>query len=187
MNEEKKTAVPAAVIRASLSRAELLENYVDVPKYLGFCRQCPNFRRCWSCPDYDFDPMDVWRAYDRLDVLAYRIEPGTEDPANTDVQKLLEPYYLAMVEELRAAEAATPGALRLNPGKCRLCASCARPEGKPCRFPEEMRYSIESLGGAVGDIAREVLHTPLKWSAEGRPPEYYLLVGGLLVKEKGDA
>lgn len=188
--EKTETIRPAAVLRGELSREEYLEKYVDVPKYLGFCAECPNYGRWWSCPPYDFDPMEIWGSYDRLELLAWRIEPRTEEDlalAAKDPQAFLLPYYQGLVAELKAREAETPGALRLNPGKCRLCAVCARERGEPCRHREEMRYSIESLGGAVGDLTREVLGLPLKWSVDGRPPEYYTLVGGLLKKETGHA
>ena len=187
---KNEPARPAAVLRAELTREEYLGNYVDVPKYLGFCGECPNYGLRWSCPPYDFDPMDIWRSYDRLELLAWRIEPRTEEEltlAAKDAQAYLLPYYRGMVEELKIREAETPGSLRLNPGRCRLCAVCARESGEPCRFPEEMRWSIESLGGAVGDLTRDVLDLPLKWSVDGRPPEYYTLVGGLLKKEIGHA
>ncbi|MFQ9051803.1 MAG: DUF2284 domain-containing protein [Oscillospiraceae bacterium] len=31
-----------------------------------------------------------------------------------------------------------------------LCAACTRPAGRPCRHPEAVGYSLESLGCDVG-------------------------------------
>ena len=53
---------------------------------------------------------------------------------------------------------------------------------RPCRRPELMRYSIESLGGDVCATAQNLLATPIKWASEGRVPEYFVLVCGLLTK-----
>ena len=61
-------------------------------------------------------------------------------------------------------------------------SSAIPPSGKPCVHPDEMRYSIESLGGDVVKTAAELLGTEIKWAASGELPEYFLLVGGLLEK-----
>ena len=173
-------------LQAVLSVEECLEKYVDVEKYLGFCRQCPNYGNCWSCPPYDFDPVDVWKSYDRLEILALQITPASEETrkqAAEDPRALLVPLRASLDEELARMEAEIPGSLRLNAGKCLVCPVCARGKGEPCRFPEKRRCSIESLGGAVGDIAAQVLRAPLQWAKNGEPPAYFVLVGGLLRKE----
>ena len=58
--------------------------------------------------------------------------------------------------------------------------SCTRLEGKPCRHPGKMRYSIESLGGNVGTTLSELMEIELEWIQEGRLPSYFVLVSGLL-------
>lgn len=181
-----RTGCRTAVLRGSVPREALLAKYVDVPKYLGFCRECPNYGRWWSCPPYDFDPMEIWGAYDRLELLAMQIVPETpeaREKALSDPRGLLAPFRSALDAALEQREAAFPGSRRLNAGKCLLCPRCARDEGRPCRRSGEMRWSIESLGGAVGAMAEEILHTPLRWAKDGQPPEYFLLVGGLLCRE----
>lgn len=181
--KESKTEL----LRGSLTREELLGRYVDVPKYLGYCAECPHFGEFWSCPPYDFDPMDVWNGYDRLDILAMRIYPegeGEKALAAADPETFLLPYGAELTRMLVEWERQEPGSLRLNPGRCKLCTRCARIEGKPCRHREDMRWSIESLGGAVGDIARDVLRSPLYWGQAGQAPAYFLLVGGLLRREE---
>ena len=60
--------------------------------------------------------------------------------------------------------------------------SCARAEGLPCRYPEKMRYSIESLGGNVGLTVSKLMGIELEWMEEGKMPSYFVLVGGLLKK-----
>ena len=46
-----------------------------------------------------------------------------------------------------------------------------------------MRYSIESLGGDVGKTTKDLLGLELKWMTEGRMPEHFILVNGLLTTE----
>ena len=49
-------------------------------------------------------------------------------------------------------------------------------------FPELIRYSVESLGGDVVKLLRDAFHVDILWAQNGRLPEYFMLVGGLLTK-----
>ncbi len=81
---------------------------------------------------------------------------------------------------LRKLEEET-GGTALNAGSCILCPEgCTRPEGKPCRFPDKRRYSLESLGADITATIGDLLGIELKWDREGKLPEYYTLVAGLL-------
>lgn len=65
-------------------------------------------------------------------------------------------------------------------------ATCARKghapgsEGRPCRYPDRIRPSLESLGFDIGKTASELLGIELKWSEPGSSglPEYFTLVSG---------
>ena len=61
-------------------------------------------------------------------------------------------------------------------------ASCASDAEEPCRFPEKLRYSLESLGANVGALAADKLGAPLQWGTKDAPPEYFVLVGAVLTK-----
>ena len=62
------------------------------------------------------------------------------------------------------------------------CASDARRDEEPCRFPKKLRYSLESLGANVGALAADKLGAPLQWGTKDAPPEYFVLVGAVLTK-----
>ena len=178
-----------AVLRGKISGEELREKYIDIPKYGAMCANCPNYGKCWTCPPYDFDPMEIWDRCEEAELVALQIfpeKPEDREWTAKDVRSFLAPYWTAVDEELTRMEETTPHSRRLNAGKCHLCRVCAREEGKPCRIPEEARYSLESLGGAVGALMEDVLHVPLCWGKDGQPPEYYVLVGALL-REREDA
>lgn len=89
-----------------------------------------------------------------------------------------------MTEELFALEENVEGSRALYPGSCNLCngGRCARINGEPCRHPEKMRYSIESLGGDVMKTAKEIFDIEIVWAKAGETPPYMVLVGGLLTK-----
>ena len=54
----------------------------------------------------------------------------------------------------RALRRQYPGAAVLTTGGCTLCEECTRPMGRPCRHPQAVGYSLESLGCDVGAAAR---------------------------------
>ena len=70
----------------------------------------------------------------------------------------------------------------LTVGGCHLCEHCTRPEGRPCRYPEGIGYTLESLGCDVSTAAEQLLGWPLLWSRKGCLPEYMALVCGVLIR-----
>ena len=156
-----------------------IEDYVDIEHFLECCKACPNYANRWACPPYDFDPMDIWKAYDRLLIAGYRLT-FSEDRTEEEMTKALWEVKQKLSEELYAEEKKQPGSRSLSAGTCQLCRECSKPEGKPCRYPDQMRYSIESIGGNVGRTISKLCGIEIEWIEEGRLPEHFVLVGGLL-------
>ena len=160
---------------------EYLRCCVDVPRFLECCRQCPNYGIRWSCPPFDFDVSGLWRGYQTLHLYARYLVPG----ANRDGQALIDALQREkelFLTELLSFERARPGSMALSCGSCHLCAECTRSAGLPCRHPEQVRPSIESLGGDVGETAVRYFGRPLLWVQDGIAPDYLTLVGGLLLR-----
>lgn len=178
--------------KAALPVDQLLSNYVDAPKFLAACEHCPNYGRIGSCPPYDFSVTDYWRDYDSLEALCVqafvpdelRARVYSQEELNAAVESVIAEARGALDSRLAGEEAAQPGSRMLSAGKCVRCADCACAHGQPCRFPEEVRYSIESLGGDVVALARDLFDLPLLWAEGGQLPEYFVLVGGLLKKRE---
>lgn len=162
---------------------DYISDYVNVNEFLEYCRSCPNFDKVWSCPSYDFEPEEYWRKYSSLYVLGYKINfDGSESEERS--LKIMAEVKEKITRELFELEKTHPGSVSLSAGSCSLCGkgNCTRISGKPCRYPEKMRYSIESLGGNVGKTVHDLLGIPLEWIEEGKVPSYFVLVGGLLEK-----
>lgn len=162
-----------------------LEEYrrscVDVPKFLALCAACPNYGGGWSCPPFNFDPMELWQRYGRMRLYARMLIPAEPGQAAEAALQALQEEKDAYLERLLEWEAVTPGSLALAAGSCTLCTPCTRKEGRPCQKPERMRYSIEALGGDVGLTVSRYLGKPLLWIQAGVVPEYLMLVGALLL------
>ncbi len=165
---------------------EYIKDYVNVEEFLECCKECPNYSTVWSCPPYDFDPKEYWKKFSTLKVIARKINFDQEQIGD-DTEKmkaLLEEVKGQMSDELYKMEKQYEGSTSLSAGSCSLCAKegCTRPQGSPCRHPEEMRYSIESIGGNVGLTVSKLMGIELEWVENGKMPSYFVLVGGLLKK-----
>ena len=181
------TGVRVRQLTGSLPMSEMQRTYIDIEKFLGFCVACPRYGQTWSCPPYDFDPADVWNAYNAVRLYAVQVFPESKRAkaaALADAEVFLFPYRKSLDALLESAERETPGSLRLDAGRCRVCETCARRKEKPCRFPEKLRYSLESLGGNVSALAADKLGAPVLWGSREAPPEYFVLVGAVLTKEE---
>lgn len=181
-----REAYSVQTIETRVPVAEYLRTCVDVEKFLGFCRECSNYGRRWSCPPFEFDPLELWNRYDTLHLYARVLVPAPG--ADTDgLLGGMKAEKEGLLGQLLALERAGDGALLLSAGSCTLCgARCTRPDGAPCRCPEKMRYSIEALGGNVAETAERYLHKPLLWIEDGRMPDYLTLVCGLLTREEDE-
>lgn len=162
--------------------SDYLDRYVNVEEFLQYCKKCNNYEKLWSCPSYDFNPEDYWKEYDELLVVARKIIFGEGVDQDRSYEIMLE-VKEDMSRELYELEKEYPGSISLSAGSCSLCKDgCTRAVGEPCRYPEMMRYSIESLGGDVGRTVSKLMGYELEWIEEGKLPSYFVLVGGLLKK-----
>lgn len=176
---------------AQIPVTDYIEGYVDVETFLGYCKECSNYGSIWSCPPFDFDVMQFWRRYDSLELIAEEIifdeeYAGREfDEAEMDeiTEKSIRKVKADLSEELYEKEREYPGSVSLSAGSCILCSErCTKGEGKPCRFPDKMRYSIEALGGNVGLTISKLMGIEIEWMKDGVLPDKFVLVCGVLKK-----
>ena len=188
---EQSSSYQMTRLAAEIGVAAYCARYVDPPRFMAYCRECGSYGNVWSCPPYDFSVEKLWQGYSRMQLFGRKLTFAPEllqrrydrDQMRQLLRDTLYRERAYMERELFALEAASPGSLALLPGSCHRCGegNCTRREDKPCRDPEHLRHSLESLGGDVGRTAEELLGTPLLWSKEGRLPEYLTLVAALLL------
>ena len=168
-------------LTASVPVEEYLRTCVDVEKFLGFCRQCGNYEKIWACPPFAFDPMDIWREYKTLHIYAWILTPDREMTME-DLMESFRQEKLRLSRKVLELEETVPGSRSMAASTCIACSPCTRAQGQPCRHPEQVRYSIEALGGDVARTMETYLHTPIPWARDGKLPPYLTLAAGLLTK-----
>lgn len=171
-------------MQAVIPVKEYVEKFVNVDEFLEYCKECSCYGNVWSCPPFDFEPVEgYWKKYNDFLVYGYKIN-FEEEVTRKESERIMERVKAIVTKELFDMEKENPGAISLSAGNCSVCGhgGCSRPEGKPCRFARDMRYSIESIGGNVGKTAHELLGCELEWIEEGKLPSHFVLIGGLLKK-----
>ena len=132
--EKRENGVRVEHLTGALPMSEMLEKYVDVGKFLGYCAACPRCGQTWSCPPYDFDPAAVWPQYAAVTLYAVQVFPESEEAkaaAFADPEMFLRPYRRAFDALLEERERETCGSLRLDAGRCLVCERCARRDEEP--------------------------------------------------------
>ncbi len=178
------------VLTAEADMADFIEHCVDVDRFLKCCSDCPHFGKTWSCPPYDFNPMDYWKPFRTFYLYAIKTTtPSHLLEQSFELDELMElgseltlSATKGMGVFLEAEQKKYPGSKIIGGGRCMLCreVGCARQNNEPCRFPDKMSYSIESLGGNVEETLKRYLNEQIYWGKDGHLAPYYIRIGGLL-------
>lgn len=173
--------------KITVTADEFVSRYRDVERFEVYCRQCPSYGKVWSCPPFDFDPKTLSEGFKTVTVMGTIIEfdeetravcTTAEQSAAVGRQAMTE-VWQTLLPRLYEMEHRSPGS-RCFTFRCSLCPEgCTRPDGKPCRHPEKMRHSLESVGFDVVAITRDLLGIELEWSTDGSLPKHITLVTAL--------
>lgn len=165
---------------AELPVADYIARYRDAERFIGYCRECPNFGHSWGCPPFGDDVERQLRRYRTALLVATKITPSESGRPLSDAAGLIRPERMRLERRLLDMEELYGGRAFAYVGTCLYCpeGSCTRPDGKPCRHPQLVRPSLEAYGFDIGRTAAEIFGIELKWGAVGLLPEYLTLVCG---------
>lgn len=169
---------------AEIDAKAYVEGFRRAEYFIQFCRQCRNYGHRYGCPPFEDAPLTLIEGYDRVRLLGVKITPEDKTLPLEAAGDLMAPVIGELNEELLALEQTLGGRAFGFVGTCPYCggAPCARIEGKPCRHPEKVRPSLEAIGFDISLTAKELLGLDIKWSHDGRIPEYLTLVCGIFYK-----
>ena len=177
-------------LTADVDVGEYCEKYVDFEEVSKLCiEEQEMLGYNWNYPPFDFDVDEIWQSYNKLKIIAFKIDFSQEELAHTFEEKELE-FILKRFERMKIKfmneiyMLEDENYLGLFLGKCNLCMKCTREFGMPCKMPVKMRYSIESLGGHVDRTVEDFFGYKIQYAQDGKLPEYLIFVGGLLYDKK---
>ena len=177
-------------LTADVDVGEYYEKYVDFERVSKLCIEEQELLGYnWNYPPFEFDVDDVWNSYNKLKIIAFKIDFSAEEQEHTFDDKELE-FILKRFERMKVKlmneiyMLENEDSLGLFLGKCNLCMRCTREFNLPCKMPFKMRYSLESLGADVDKTVEEIFDYKIQYAHDGKLPQYLIFVGGLLYDKK---
>lgn len=171
---------------------ELKNNFWDIEKFEGFCKQCRNYSKLWSCPPYNFSIEEYVDRYKYIYIVGVKIvfdedtlsSINTKEKISSYTNETLHFMKNKIMNEMLKLEKLYPNSTSLSAGGCNLCENCSKLKNIQCIHPDLMRYSLESLGFDVGGVSNKLLNFELKWATETRLPDYFSLIAGVMTNEE---
>lgn len=171
---------------------ELKKSFWDIEKFEGFCKQCKNYGKVWSCPPYDFSIEEYITKYKYIYIVGVKIvfdedtlsSINTKEKISNYTNETLHFMKNKIMNEMLNLEKLYPNSTSLSAGGCKLCKVCSKESNLKCLHPDLMRYSLESLGFDVGGISSKLLNFELKWATETRLPDYFSLIAGIMTNKE---
>lgn len=175
---------------ATMAASEFTSRFRDVERIGQYCLECPGYGKSWGCPPFDFDPAMVTDGFNAVKVMGTIIEFDDQTRAACETpqqaiavgRQAMDEVWQSLLPDLYEMERRHPGS-RVFTFRCVLCPEgCTRPQGKPCRHPDRLRHSLESVGYDVEAIARDLLGITLEWSSDGSLSKHITLITALFTK-----
>lgn len=171
---------------------ELKNNFWDIEKFEGFCKQCRNYGKLWSCPPYNFSIEEYVDRYKYVYIVGVKIVFDEDTLSSINTKEKISNYTTEtlhfmknkIMNEMLKLEKLYPNSTSLSAGGCNLCENCSKLKNIQCVHPDLMRYSLESLGFDVGGVSSKLLNFELKWATETRLPDYFSLIAGTMTNEE---
>lgn len=182
------------VITHAADVQDMIGRYRFAEKFMAFCKDCDNYNANWACPPFDFDTLAYVRPYRYAYVFGVKFFYSPEAIAEADTlpksiahsETIFWHVKRTMLDLLFHLEEKYTDGIGVSAGGCHLCAPCSRIDGLPCRFPDNRRHSLESLGFDLSMISEDLLGIELQWIRETLPP-YQSLINVFFTKDIHDA
>ena len=178
-------SVPKPVFHTAIAaRAEVMR-YYDPVRIQGYCRTCEKHGRFWSCPSFSVSPLTQFPEWDHAIIVCEKVWTAPEASSEQMIAQFFEARKVFR-KWLLEVEQQQSGLTALVAGFCTGCTECTREEGKPCRTPSALRYSLEAVGFDVTGLVEGLAGQKLQW-AKGKAPEYLMTVGAILCPDHAAA
>ena len=194
-----------------LTKETLFEAYKR-EEVLGYCKRCGNYGKNYSCPEFEFDTIRYLEQYNYATIIMteidtkpikaqidkFDIDDLRSDVYNNyvknkpdkivDINSIITMYAFnniknQITDKLIQIEKDIDNSVGLPPGSCTRCSTCLKQQGKPCIYPETLRYSLEALGFMVSDIYKKFFDLELGWT-KGELPVIFNSCSVLMTEDR---
>lgn len=205
--------LPIKVRLKQLKKEALFEAYKK-EEVLSYCHGCSNYRKNFSCPDFEFDTEEYLESYNYATIIMTEIDTEPikaqidklkidnfssrvydnymKDKADekVDISSVISMYVFndvkdQVTDKLIELENDIEKAVGLPPGSCTKCITCHKQLEEQCIYPKTLRYSLEALGFMVSDIYKQCFDLELGWG-KGELPVAFYSCSALITKGKID-
>lgn len=170
-------------LHSTIADAKMLKAYEDKYKFETLCANgCPNYNNKWACPPFSPSYSRLSTKYSDVLLVLFNCDLSQFKYTKTEYMKVKASNSILKSQSdrlMRLLEKETSGTILSN-GSCRLCKPCNKKEGLNCKRPDEMRYSMESLGLNVEQISKDFFNHKLLWYKDKLAPTYSSVVTCLL-------
>lgn len=148
---------------------------IDKPKFQNLCKSgCKVFGTKWSCPPASPEYISFKKSVVIILWMNNTIESKNEYTKVKAINSILKSRLYKVLLQY-------PNTNIFGSGSCRLCQKCQYPE--PCKHPDKMIYSMESVGIDVDSLCQSFGHT-LQWYKKGEKYKYGSVVGMVIEGDK---
>jgi predicted metal-binding protein len=148
----------------------------------GLCKAgCPNYGKKYSCPPYSPKFENLGKDFDYLFVAMFCCSLQQINSGEYNKIRIANSVMKSRMDKLMRNVEKKQGGLFMSNGSCRLCRSCGLKISKPCKYPQERRYSLESTGIDVNQITEKYFKKKLLWydKTKSKAPEYTCVVSAI--------
>lgn len=152
------------ILQHQIEINESIRDLCKIP-FSEYKNGCPNYKNCWSCPPFSlssqvliinlskFNYFYIAFSELRLDILAQKLRENHSCWSEKQIYNsryYSKTIYNKLNNFLDSVSTKFPNTYILSGSSCKICKNghyhgCTCPNDR-CRFPERMRYSMESVG-----------------------------------------
>lgn len=181
-----KTPTSEIHIQSSLRivNSKDLYQYEDTFYFNNLCREgCINYNKKWSCPPYSPSFLSYSNDFNICLLILMSCPLSQFNYVKTEYMKVKTSNSILKSQSNRLSkflENELSGKMLSN-GSCRLCKPCSKKVSSgDCKHPEQIRFSLESLGLNVQSISQDFFSHDLQWYQSKLCPEYSTVMSGVL-------
>ncbi|MGL5313880.1 MAG: DUF2284 domain-containing protein, partial [Peptostreptococcaceae bacterium] len=151
-----------------------INKFIDFEYFTGLCKDgCPSYNTNWTCPPNSPRYEEYSKDYEKTLVMIMYSNINDDELSNVHInlRRTISPVLHSLEKNFNG--------LLTDGGRCMHCETCTCSDNLPCRAPELLRYSMESMGINLDALAKEVLNHKITWNKEENADNYCTVFGSV--------